>query len=198
MNLQTVLFDIFSFLVVMSALSVILIRHPVKSVLSLVACFVFSAITWMVISVEYLALILIIVYVGAVMVLFLFVVMMLDVDLEAMKASFVKYALFGTIAGLLVVFSIIYMIKAQHFEVTNLNYAVAQESNVKLIANELFTNHLVSFEVAGILLLIAIVAAICLAFRGPKNRKVQDISLQVQVTKKDRLRIIESDKWENV
>ena len=107
MNLQTILFDIFSFLVVLSALSVILIRHPVKSVLSLVACFVFSAITWMLISVEYLALILIIVYVGAVMVLFLFVVMMLDVDLEAMKASFVKYAFLGLIVGLAVVISLI-------------------------------------------------------------------------------------------
>jgi len=152
----------------------------------------------MVISVEYLALILIIVYVGAVMVLFLFVVMMLDVDLEAMKASFMKYTLLGAFTGLLVMFSIIYMIKTQYFEVANVNNIVASESNLKLIADELFTNHLVSFEVAGFLLLIAIVAAICLAFRGPKNRKVQDISAQIQVTKKDRLRIIESDKWENV
>lgn len=198
MNLQNILFDIFSFLAILSALSVILIRHPVKSVLSLVACFVFMAVTWMLISVEYLALILIVVYVGAVMVLFLFVVMMLDVDLEAIKASFVKYALLGTIAGLVVVSSLTYMIKAQNFNTAGVNDLVNSGNNVKLIGEELFTNNLVSFEVAGILLLIAIVAAISLAFRGPKNRKVQDISKQVQVTKQDRLRIIESDKWENV
>ena len=198
MSLQFILFNIFSFLVVLSALSVILIRHPVKSVLSLVACFVFSAATWMVITVEYLALILIIVYVGAVMVLFLFVVMMLDVDLEAMKASFVKYAFWGLIAGLAVVVSLIAIIKSQNFGSIDLSTNDFAQNNLKLLGAELFTNNIVSFEVAGIILLIAIVAAICLAYRGPKNRKVQNISEQVKVTKQDRLEIIESDNWKNL
>tara|TARA_R110002124_G_scaffold65788_3_gene179815 strand:- start:12405 stop:13001 length:597 start_codon:yes stop_codon:yes gene_type:complete len=198
MNLQTILFDIFSFLVVLSALSVILIRHPVKSVLSLVACFVFSAITWMLISVEYLALILIIVYVGAVMVLFLFVVMMLDVDLEAMKASFVKYAFLGLIVGLAVVISLIMIIKSQHFVSLDLPNSALLQDNIKLLGEELFTYNIISFEVAGLLLLVAIVAAISLAYRGPKERKMQNISKQVKVTKEDRLEIIESDNWNNI
>jgi NADH-quinone oxidoreductase subunit J len=192
-DVKLALFYIFSAMVVTTSLSVILAKHPVKAVLSLVLAFVASAGLWLLLNAEFLALILIVVYVGAVMVLFLFVVMMLDVDLSALRAGFINYfplavVLAGGFFGVLsYVFSDVYF-RSEAFTMPIArpeNY-----SNIKELGLELYTKYVYSFEIAAALLMVAIIAAIALAFRGAKDRQNQNISEQVRVTKQDRLKII--------
>ena len=187
------LFYIFSAIIITSAFSVIFAKHPVRAVLSLVLAFVASTGIWLLANTEFLALILIIVYVGAVMVLFLFVVMMLDVDLSAMRAGYTKSFPAALVLSLGFFALLYYAISSSGFGVKNYPIPEAKPedySNIKELGLELFTNYLYSFELAGALLMVAIVAAIALAFRGPKVRKNQNISEQVKVRKEDRLKII--------
>lgn len=192
-DVKLVLFYLFSAIVVTASCSVILARHPVKAVLSLVLAFVASSGLWLLVNAEFLALTLIVVYVGAVMVLFLFVVMMLDVDVSAMYEGFTKYfpaALLLAIGFFIVLFK---TLTISYF--TSPNYkpstdAPSTYSNIKALGLELYTNYIYSFELAAALLMVAIIAAIGLAFRGAKLSKKQDINKQVKVTKADRLKII--------
>lgn len=193
MDIKLALFYMFSAVIVTASLSVILARHPVRAVLSLVLAFVASSGIWLLINAEFLALSLIVVYVGAVMVLFLFIVMMLDVEVAAMKSSFIKYLPLALLlaGGFFAVMTYIlgngYFSGDQYHSTTQYP---SDYSNIKALGLELYSNYIYSFELAGALLMVAIIAAIALAFRGPKLYKRQNPGKQMQVRKSDRLKIV--------
>lgn len=196
-DVKLALFYMFSTIVITSALSVIVSKHPVKAVLSLVLAFVASSGLWLLVDAEFLALALIVVYVGAVMVLFLFVVMMLDVDLSALREGFTRHF---PVALLLSggFFVVMYVILGKGYFGTG-NYKIPEAvsvdySNTKQLGLELYTNYIYSFELAGAILMVAIIAAISLTFRGSKASKKQDIAKQLRTTKSERLKIIKSLK----
>jgi len=189
-----VLFYLFASLCVISALMVITSRNPVRAVLSLVATFVSAACLWMLIEAEFLALALIVVYVGAVMVLFLFVVMMLDIDTAELKASFVRHWPVAAVMGTGVIAILIWAVGPGHF---GLNYIPSPAphatgySNISELGMSLFSNYLYPFELAAVLLMAAMIAAITLTFRGHRSgTKAQIPSKQVAVQAKDRLHIV--------
>ncbi|MDO8954077.1 MAG: NADH-quinone oxidoreductase subunit J [Gammaproteobacteria bacterium] len=194
MTTYQVLFYLFSSLCVISALMVITSRNPVRAVLSLVAAFVSAACIWMLMEAEFLALVLIVVYVGAVLVLFLFVVMMLDIEVAEIKASFVRYWPLAAVIGVGMTAIIIWAVGPGHF---GLNYFpapaphAADYSNIQEVGMALFTNYLYPFELAAVLLLAAMIAAITLTFRGHRSgTRAQIVSKQVAVQSKDRLTIV--------
>lgn len=192
-DVKLALFYMFSAIVVTASLNVVISRHPVKAVLSLVLAFVASSVLWLLLSAEFLALALIVVYVGAVMVLLLFVVMMLDVDIAAERGRFIKkFPLVLLLSGgLFIVF--VYVFGSGYFNTENYKIPTelsAEYNNIQALGLELFTKYIYSFELAGAILTVALIAAISLAYRGPKTRKVQDINNQVKACKKQRLKII--------
>ncbi len=170
---------------------VVTARHPVKAVLSLVVAFVATAGTWMLLEAEFLSLVLVVVYVGAVMVLFLFVVMMLDVEQAEKKANFVSYWPFA--ATVAVLFFVMLVNLIGHLALaTPTPDLVFDVSNVLQIGLALFTNYLYPFELAAVILLVAMIAAIALTFRGARpGKKTQIMSAQIKVKARDRLRMVD-------
>lgn len=188
-----IVFYIFASIAVCSAIAVITARNPVRSVLSLVVTFVAMSVVWMMLRAEFLSLILVLVYVGAVMTLFLFVVMMLNIDKESHAGGFVRYAYVGLIILLLVTGLIIAALGAPDVGMISMPLPPAEAadySDTKTLGMLLFTEYVYPFEVAGVLLLAAIVAAITLAHRRPKGRKIQMPSEQIAVRPEDRVRLI--------
>jgi len=200
MTLLKTLFYFFSALTLGSAAMVILAKNPVRAVLFLVLTFFSMGGLWILLEAEFLAMTLVLVYVGAVMVLFLFVVMMLDIDIAALRSSFIRHLPIATAVSVLVVLALVTALVKGNWLLetgTVINNKVASYSDVKHLGELLYTQYLYPFELAGILLLVAIIAAISLTFRGPTgNRRVQDPSQQIAVSKKDRLRIIKFPKPE--
>jgi NADH-quinone oxidoreductase subunit J len=195
MDLTLCVFYATSAVLLTAALSVVLVKHPVRAVLSLIVCFVSSAVLWVLLGAEFLALSLIVVYVGAVMVLFLFVVMMLDVDLAALKDGWVRYVGFGILTAGLMMAAIAWVLlspsQSGYFQtLNNPETFSADYSNVKALGFVLYSRYLYPFEIAGVLLTVAIIAAIALAFRGRKTRQIQNPAEQVLVTKEGRLKLI--------
>lgn len=190
----TVLFYVFALLALISGFSVIIARNPVRSVLSLVFCFFFTAVLWLLMEAEFLALVLIVVYVGAVMVLFLFVVMMLDIQVASRKASFVAYWPLAAVCGALILIMLIWALGSQDpliFHMTPPTPHAANYSNLSEVGLAIFKNHLYPFELAAVLLLAAMISAIALTHRGRRTgAKMQNPAAQVQVKAKDRLQII--------
>jgi len=184
-----IIFYIFAVMAVFSALVVISVRNPVRSVLALVVTFFSMAGVWMILSAEFLSLILLLVYVGAVMTLFLFVVMMLNVNVIRSREGFTRYLPFGILLVLLMVVLMI-MALSSRFTLTAPPLPSADFNNVAQLGAVLYTDYAYPFEIAGVLLLAAIVAAISLAHRVPKLRKTQDINAQLAVRREDRLRLI--------
>jgi NADH-quinone oxidoreductase subunit J len=188
-----VIFYLFAALAVGSALAVITVRNPVHSVLSLVITFFASSGIWMLLRAEFLSLILLLVYVGAVMTLFLFVVMMLNIDTEDKRKGFVSYLPLGIIIVLLLMGLTIASVGPQYFGLIQMPLPQAEAadySNLHQLGNLLYTEYAYPFEVAGVLLLAAMIAAITLAHRGPLRRKVQNVAAQVAVRPEDRVRLI--------
>ncbi len=189
---QAILFYVFSSILVVAALGVIFSKNPVHSIMFLVGAFFQSAVLWLLIEAEFLAIVLVLVYVGAVMVLFLFVVMMLDINVEEAKSSIAKYTPFGLlIAGLMIV-ELMQVIKLRSANQTLQGFSInpAEYSNTESLGAVLYTEHVYAFEIASVILLLAIVAAITLTMRKRPGMKVQDIAKQVAVDPKDRLKII--------
>ena len=189
---QAILFYVFSSILVVAALGVIFSKNPVHSIMFLVGAFFQSAVLWLLIEAEFLAIVLVLVYVGAVMVLFLFVVMMLDINVEEAKSSIAKYTPFGLlIAGLMIV-ELMQVIKLRSANQTLQGFSInpAEYSNTESLGAVLYTEHVYAFEIASVILLLAIVAAITLTMRKRPGLKVQDIAKQVTVDPKDRLKII--------
>ncbi len=196
MMLQSVLFYLFAAVMLGAALGVVFSRNPVHSVMYLVLTFFQSAILWLMAEAEFLAIVLVLVYVGAVMVLFLFVVMMLDVNIEAAKRGIARYAWVGIGVALLMVIELMQLIWLRGQGVAGTaGFAPTPEgySNTKALGAVLYTEHVYAFEIAAVILLLAIVAAITLTMRKRPGLKVQDIAAQVAVRAKDRVRIVKMD-----
>lgn len=189
MEMQRVLFFAVSAIVLLAALGVTLSRHPVRAVLLLVLTFFSSAILWLLAGAEFLAMTLVVVYVGAVMVLFLFVVMMIDVDTAALREGFNRYLPLGfLIAGLIVVQIIAVVALPAGSSVV----VPGDAPNVNVLGKALYTDYLYPFELAGVILFVAIVAAITLVFRGRREgTKGQDPAYQIAIKKEDRIRLVE-------
>ena len=184
-------FYVFATLAVLSALVVISVRNPVRSVLALVVTFFSMAGVWMILTAEFLSLILLLVYVGAVMTLFLFVVMMLNADKQTpSREGFTRYLPFGILVVLLMVALMIVAFGPHFTQLTPPAPTSPDYSNVTQLGSVLYTEYAYPFEIAGVLLLAAIVAAISLAHRTPKLRKSQRVSEQLSVRAKDRVRLV--------
>jgi NADH-quinone oxidoreductase subunit J len=189
-----VLFWVFAAILAVSALAMICVRNPVHSALLLVLCFFTSAAIWLLIEAEFLAVVLILVYVGAVMVLFLFVVMMLDINVEEIRARFTRYTWLGAIVAGIVVFQIVSVVWTRSLGVEVTQGAAPQAadySNTAELGKVLYTEYVYPFELAAVLLLIAIVAAISLTMRKRAGLKQQDVAKQVAVRREDRVRIVQ-------
>jgi len=192
--LVTILFYAFSAVLVGAALGVILARNPVHAVLFLVLCFFNAAVLWLLIEAEFLAIVLVLVYVGAVMVLFLFVVMMLDVNIEKLREGFMRHAPLGFLVALIVIVELYYVLWVRRLglDVTGGTATLPEHySNTGQIGAVLYTEYVYPFQLAAVVLLIAIIAAIALTMRQRPGQKVQDISKQVSVRAKDRMRIVQ-------
>jgi len=193
--MEQILFYCFAFILLFSATMVITVRNPVRAALFLVLAFFTSAAIWLFLEAEFLAITLVLVYVGAVMVLFLFVVMMLDINLTPLQEGFTKYLPLGILVAGLITVEMITVLGASHFglEVVAAPLAHgADYSNTKELGRLLYTVYVYPFEIASVILTVAIVAAITLTLRKGK-RKTQDPSEQVKVRAKDRVRIVKMD-----
>jgi NADH-quinone oxidoreductase subunit J len=192
MEFKTILFYIFSAVTVFAALRVITARNPVHAALFLVLAFFNVAGLWMLLQAEFLALVLIMVYVGAVMVLFLFVVMMLDINIEKVRQGFWRNLPIGGLVGLLMVGEMAVVLSGRYFGLANLppQNLPANYSNTKELARVLFTDYAYPFEVASVILLVAIIAAVMLTLRSRKDNKAMHPSDQIAVKARDRLRIV--------
>ena len=192
--LVEILFWVFAAILSVAALAMITVRNPVHAALLLVLCFFTSAAIWLLMEAEFLAVVLILVYVGAVMVLFLFVVMMLDINIEEVRARVTRYALFGAIVAGVVVFEIVSVVWTRSGSGTNVDAVAASlpanHSNTAELGQLLYTEYVYPFELAAVLLLVAIVAAISLTMRKRAGLKQQNIAKQVAVRREDRIRIV--------
>jgi len=186
------IFYLFATIAVASAVSVVSARNPVRSVLSLVVTFFAMSGVWMILHAEFLSLILLLVYVGAVMTLFLFVVMMLNIDTEQTRGGFVKYLPFGILLSVLLLGVMLFSVGPKFFGSLEMpSLETADYSNLTMIGNVLYTDYAYPFEIAGVILLAAIIAAITLTHRGPVRRKVQSIDAQVAMRREDSVRLVE-------
>jgi NADH-quinone oxidoreductase subunit J len=191
--LVQVLFYAFATILVLSGLGVITSRNPVYSALCLVLCFFTSAVLWLLIEAEFLAIALVLVYVGAVMVLFLFVVMMLDIHVEEMRRGFTRYAWLGWLVTGVVIFELVGVIVTRRLGIDVTRGAAplpSDYSNVRDLGTALFTRYAYAVEIAAMLLLVAIVAAIALTMRHRTGLKVQDISKQVAARASERVKLV--------
>ena len=202
MNIEPLVFYLFSAILLIAALRVITARNPVHAALFLVLAFFTAAAIWMLLRAEFLAIVLVLVYVGAVMVLFLFVVMMLDINLDRLREGFWNYLPLGAAVGVLMVIEMVIVLGGKYFGLDHMPNPAdpgAGYSNTKELGRILYTDYVYPFELAAVILLVAIVAAIALTLRGRKDSKHQDPSKQVMVKRADRVRLISmpAEKEEN-
>lgn len=188
--MEKILFYCFAAILLFAATMVITVRNPVRAALFLVLAFFTSAAIWLMLEAEFLAITLVLVYVGAVLVLFLFVVMMLDIDTSILKEGFTRYLPLGLLVATLIVLELIAVLGAANFGLEQVPVPEAAEgSNTKMLGRLLYTVYVYPFEIASVILTVAIVAAITLTLR-PSKRKTQDPAKQVLVRSTDRLRLV--------
>ena len=200
MNIELIVFFIFSSLLVLSSLAVILINNPVKSAIYLVSSFFFSAVLWLLLNAEFLSIILILVYVGAVMVLFLFVVMMLDINTTEARDGFVKYLPIGILVFISIAGILSFFFYTQFSDINeDITYSIniIGEDNTKNLGYVLYTEYILAFEIAAVLLLLGIISAITLTQQKSISNKYQNPSEQVNIKKSERLKIMK-DKEEKL
>ena len=199
MTITDFLFFVFAGMVLASALGVVTSKNPVHSVLFLVLTFFCSSALWLMLEAEFLAITLVLVYVGAVMVLFLFVVMMLDINIAKMREGFVSYLPIGGLFAVALIAAMVWVVGPVGPDVmgtASLNQAVkhaADYSNTEALGEILYTDYVLAFEIAAVILLVAIVAAITLTLRSRPRTKYQTPGKQIKVKRDDRLKIIKSD-----
>lgn len=191
MEFTTFLFYAFSFVLVMASVCVVTFRNPVHSALFLVLAFFTAAGIWMLLQAEFLAIALVLVYVGAVMVLFLFVVMMLDIDLTHLRRDFWTYVPMASVigGGIILEMSLV-MVHGFMGIKKSVTTGLPEEANTHALGKLIYTDYIYAFEVAGAILLVAIIAAVALTLRGRKDSKAQNPAEQVRVRREDRLRLI--------
>ncbi|MEQ8290425.1 MAG: NADH-quinone oxidoreductase subunit J [Gammaproteobacteria bacterium] len=194
--MELVVFYIFGALLLASAAMVVIMRNPVHAALFLVLAFFCSAAIWLLLHAEFLAIALVLVYVGAVMVLFLFVVMMLDINVATIRGGFASYLPVGLAVAVLMMIAMGLVVGSDYFlspEFQTFNTLGADQSNTRELGMTLYTQYLYQFEIAGAILLVAIIAAISLSMSKLKITKSKDPSQQVFVKKADRLRVIKME-----
>ncbi len=193
MSFEQFVFYAFSALLLLSAGMVITVRNPVHSALFLVLAFFASAALWILLEAEFLAITLVLVYVGAVMVLFLFVVMMLDINIVAMRQGFARYLPIGGIVAVLLVAVMVMAVGGDHFGLEKWSAPAphtADYSNTKELGRLLYTEYLYPFEIAAMILLVAIVAAIALTLRRRPGTRIQNVDQQVAARRDERVRLV--------
>lgn len=193
MGLELITFYIFSAILVGAAVLVVSLRNPVFCALSLVLAFFTSAGIWILLEAEFLALTLILVYVGAVMVLFLFVVMMLDINLAVLREGFARYLPFGLGVAIILMAQLALIVGPEQFGLESMPKPEPHEagySNTKEIGSVLYTVYLYPFEIAAVILVVAIVAAISLTLRHRPKKQTMSIEEQVKVRRNDRVRMV--------
>lgn len=190
-GLEQIIFGAFATVVVLSALAMISSNNPVRAALFLVLVFVCSGGIWILAQAEFLGLVLVLVYVGAVMTLFLFVVMMMNIDVAEAKQRFLKYFPVGALLVAALVGLMIYALQqARSIAQATTNTVGADFSNVKALGEVLYTKYVYSFEIAAVILLVAMVAAISLAFRASRQPKVQIPAKQIDVKRDESVRLV--------
>nr|WP_314623667.1 NADH-quinone oxidoreductase subunit J [uncultured Noviherbaspirillum sp.] len=191
MEFKTALFYVFSGILVVAATRVITDRNPVHAALYLVLSFFSAASIWMMLQAEFLAIVLVLVYVGAVMVLFLFVVMMLDIDMDKLRQGFWGYFPFAATIGVIIVLEMAAVLFRGFITLDpRVPAASANIGNTRELGKLIYTQYVYAFEIAAVILLVAIVAAVALTLRKRKDSKYYDPSEAVKVKSGDRLRII--------
>src|SRR6188768_1346065 len=191
MEFKTIIFYVFAAILIFGALRVITARNPVHSALFLVLCFFTAAALWLLLRAEFLAITLVLVYVGAVMVLFLFVIMMLDVNFDDLRRNFKSYLPVGAAVGALVLLEMVLVIRVGASAAGTASTATTSGSNTAALGKLLYVDYVYPFELAAVLLLVAIVAAIALTYRKRRENKSQDPGEQVKVRRADRVRLVE-------
>ncbi len=194
MSFELFVFYVFAAILVFAASRVITVRNPVFAAMFLVLAFFTCAGIWMLLEAEFLAITLVLVYVGAVMVLFLFVVMMLDVNVEPLREGFVRYLPVGLLVGAIMLIEMVFLITQRYFK--NEQFPIPERaaedySNTQELGRLLYSEYLFQFEIAAVILLVAIVAAIALTMRRRPDTKYQKPSEQIGVAKEDRLRVVQ-------
>ena len=195
MSFIEIIFYVFASILVLTSLGVILFKNPIYSAISLILSFITSAALWLLLQAEFLAIVLILVYVGAVMVLFLFVVMMLNIDDVMRTSKFNKMAPFALFIGLIVVAELVTLIwfRSDQFSMVPIAVGVLDSgvSNTKLLGTTLFTDYLYLFEIAGFILLLAIIVSISLTMRRREGLKRQIVSDQINIDQTKRMKLVD-------
>jgi NADH-quinone oxidoreductase subunit J len=188
---ESFLFYVFAAILLGAALRVITARNPVHAALALVLAFFTAAGLWLLLRAEFLAITLLLVYVGAVMVLFLFVVMMLDVNLERLREGFWKNLPMAIVVGGIMAFELVAMLASRHFgSATSTRVVPAGHSNTRELGRVLYTQYVYAFEIAAVILLVAIIAAIALTLRRRKDTKAMDPARQLAARRAERVRLV--------
>lgn len=194
MGIEAILFYVFAAILIGASMAVVTVRNPVFAALFLVLAFFTCAGIWILLEAEFLALTLVLVYVGAVMVLFLFVVMMLDINIESLKKDFTKYIPVGLLVGVVLIIQLSMVLGPRYFGTEDTPQPVlhaADYSNTKEIGRVLYTDYLYPFEIAAVILLVAIIAAIVLTMRKRKHKQLIPPEQQVLAKRADRVRMVD-------
>jgi NADH-quinone oxidoreductase subunit J len=189
MDFQLIAFYVFAAITTLSALAVISVRNPVHAALFLVLTFFSSAAVWLLAEAEFLAIVLVLVYVGAVMVLFLFVVMMLDINLERLREGFSEFLPVGLLVAVAMA-TVLTLAITRFITMAPPERAAADHSNTAALGAILYTEYVYPFEIAAVILLVAIIAAITLTLRRRPDTKYVDPAAQVRVRRQDRVRLV--------
>ncbi len=199
MSFEQIVFYFFSALLVFSAVAVISVRNPVHAALFLVLAFFTSAALWLLLEAEFLAITLVLVYVGAVMVLFLFVVMMLDINTARLREGFARFLPIGALVALATIALMWIVVRREEFGLEAMaapERLEAGASNTRMLGEQLYTVYVYPFEIASVILLVAIVAAIALTLRHRPGTRYQKIEEQVAVRRDDRVRMVKMESEE--
>ncbi len=190
MTFELFIFYLFSAVTLLSAVAVVTVRNPIYSALFLILAFFSSAAIWILLEAEFLGVVLVLVYVGAVMVLFLFVIMMLDIEIDTLKEGFIRYLPVGLLVAIAVAVEMILVMKSDVFKVDIPDAAPLSVNNTEALGEVLYTEYVLPFEIASVILVVAIIAAIVLTLRRRTGVKKQDPSKQVRTSSEDRIRIV--------
>lgn len=190
MTFPQFVFYLLSTVMLFAAFRTITVRNPVHAALFLVLTFFNAAGLWLMLEAEFLGIVLVLVYVGAVMVLFLFVVMMLDINLARLREGFIRFLPVGALVAVLMMVEVVLVVGAREFRVAAPAPAALEYSNTEALGNVLYTEYLYAFEIAAVVLLVAIVAAIALTMRRRPQTKYQNPAEQIRVRRAERVRLV--------
>jgi len=196
MAFEKLVFYTFATILVYAATRVITVRNPVHAALHLVLAFFTCAALWILLEAEFLAITLVLVYVGAVMVLFLFVVMMLDINLAPLREGFMKYLPVGLVVAGLMLVEMVLVLRSKSFDAASMPEPLrhaADYSNTRELGSVLYTDYVYPFEIASVILVVAIIAAIALTMRKRPGTKMQNPAEQVKVRREDRIRVLKME-----